>query len=120
MNKIRHAERRETLAFWPARDEQSGEAVGLVTDLSEEGVCIHSHARFEAGQRLNLRVAVDPKITGASAIHLHIENAWCHPSGMTGCFHSGFKLINLSFEARDGIQKLVSAFSYPVPKMSLD
>jgi len=119
MKTIRHAERRETLAYWPARDEQSGDSVGLVTDLSEEGVSVHSHCRFEAGQRLNIRVAVDPKITGYTSLHLHVENVWCHPSGMTDCFHSGFKLLNVSFEAREGIQKLVTAFSYPVPSLSL-
>lgn len=118
MNKIRHAERRETLAYWPARDEQSGESVGLVTDLSEEGISIHSQTGFEPGQRLNLRMSVDQKLAGLQVIHLHVENIWCHPSGVSGSFHSGFKLINLSFEARDGIRRLVTAFSYPVPGLS--
>lgn len=118
MKKLRHTERRETLAYWPARDEQSGESMGLVTDLSEEGISIHSQSNFEPGQRLNIRVAVDPKLTGLHYLHLHVENAWCHPSGMAGSFHSGFKLINLSPEAREGIMRLIASFSYPVPHVA--
>ena len=118
MNKIRHTERRETLAYWPARDEQSGESIGLVTDVSEEGVSIHSQCMFEPGHRLNIRVAVDPKLTGLHYLHLHVENVWCHPSVISGLFHSGFILINLSPEAREGIMKLISSFSYPLPHLS--
>ena len=113
MQKIRHLERRETLAYWPALEEQNGEAVGLVTNLSEEGISIHSHVQFEYGHRLNIRVPVDPALAGYSFLHLHIENMWCHSSGVKGTFHSGFKIINLSNEAREGIQKLLTAFSYP-------
>ena len=115
MKRIRHAERRETLAYWPARDEQSGESVGLVTDLSDEGINIHSQTPFELGQRLNIRVAVDPKLTGLHYLHLHVENAWCHPSGVAGMFHSGFRLWNLSEDSREAIHKLLMSFSYPAP-----
>lgn len=119
MQRIRHLERRETLAYWPALDEQSGESVGLVTNLSEEGVSIHSQSQFEPGQKLNLRITVDPKLAGYSFIHLHIENAWCHTSGISGTYHAGFKIKNLSGEAREGITHLLTTFSYPAPEPPL-
>lgn len=119
MQKLRHTERRETLAYWPARQEETGESVGLVTDLSEEGISIHSTCQFEPGHRINIRVAVDPKLTGLHFLHLHIENVWCHPSGIAGSYHSGFKLVNLAPEAQDGIRKLIASFSYPAPHASV-
>jgi hypothetical protein len=118
MKHIRHAERRETLAYWPAREEQTGESVGLVTNLSEEGINIHSQHPFERGQRINLRVTVEPKLSGLHHLHLHAENAWCHPSGMPGYFQAGFKLVNLSADMREGILKLLTSYSYPAPHSS--
>jgi hypothetical protein len=118
MQKIRHLERRETLAYWPAHDEQTGESTGLVTNLSEEGISLHSQCHFEPGHRLNIRVTVDPKLTGHQFLHLHVENAWCHPSGISGYYQSGFRIINLSQEAREGIEKLLASFSYSVPLSS--
>lgn len=115
MKRPRRAERRETLAYWPARDEQSGEPVGFVTDLSEEGINLHSQAPFGLGHRLNIRVVVDPKLTGLHHLLLHIENAWCRPSEVKGMFHAGFRLRNLSDESRQGIRKLLANFSYPAP-----
>ncbi len=115
MQHIRHAERRETLAYWPAQEEQTGETVGLVTNLSEEGINIHSQHAFEHGQRLNLRVAIDPNLSGLHFLHLHAENAWCQPSAMPGYFQAGFKLVNLSPDMREGILKLITAYSFPAP-----
>jgi hypothetical protein len=115
MKTIRHLERRETLAYWPASDEQSGESVGLVTNLNEEGISIHSPHPFELGHRLNLKIQVDPQFAGHPFIHLHAENTWCRPSGMSGIFHAGFRLINVSQEAREEIRELLAGFSYPAP-----
>jgi len=115
MQTLRHFERRETLAYWPAREEQTGESVGLVTNLSEDGISIHSPHPFETGHRMNIRVTVDSKLSGTHLLHLHVENAWCHPSGVSGTYHAGFKIINLSPDAEEGIQKLLTAFSYPAP-----
>jgi hypothetical protein len=115
MKTIRHLERRETLAYWPASDEQCGESAGLVTNLNEEGISIHSPHPFEPGHRLNIRVQVDPQMAGHPFIHLHVENVWCRPSGMSGIYHAGFRLVNVSPEAREEIQKLLTAFSYPAP-----
>jgi len=115
MHRIRHLERRETLAYWPALEEQTGESVGLVTNLSEEGISLHSQCLFEQGHRLNIRVTVDPNLTGTHFIHLHVENAWCHPSGVPGSYQAGFKILNLSPESRTGIQNLLKSFSYPAP-----
>lgn len=115
MNRLRHTERRETLAYWTARDEQSGDPIGLVTDLSEEGINLHSQTSFAPGQRLNVRITAEPGLTGLHCLHLHAENVWCHSSGITGMFHAGFRLRNLSAESREGIRKLLTHFSYPAP-----
>jgi len=71
MQKQRHLERRETLAYWPATDTGKGESVGLVTDLTEEGIHLHSKHGFLKGQTLTIRIAVDALLAGTDHISLH-------------------------------------------------
>lgn len=115
MDGRRHLERRETLGYWPAEQEGTGESVGLVTDLSNEGVQIHSKHRFVKGQKLTLRIVVDPKLGGTDHITLTVENAWCRTSGVPDLFHAGFKIVSISEAAREHLHRLLEAFSYPAP-----
>lgn len=115
MHKERHLERRETLAFWPAKDAETGEAVGLVRDLSVEGVQMHSEHDFVVGHTFTIRIAVDGTLAGTDKISLLVEVIWCSRSGVPGLYHAGLKIIDISDEARRNITALVQAFSYPVP-----
>ncbi|MBI3987510.1 MAG: PilZ domain-containing protein [Lentisphaerae bacterium] len=115
MDKQRHLERRETLAYWPAEDTVKGEHVGLVTNLTEEGIQIHSKHAFPKGQRLSIRIAVDATLIGTDHISVVVENVWCSASGVPGLNHAGFRIVDISDTARKGIRDLLWAFSYPIP-----
>ena len=114
MNKQRHIERRETLAYWPAQNIDNGEAVGLVTDLSEEGIQIHSKHEFIKGKRLDIRIAVDAKLMGTDHITLIIENVWCRASAVPDLYHAGFKIVDISVREKNNLKSLLQAFSYPI------
>jgi len=116
MYRKRHIERRETLGYWPARDTKKGDAVGLVTDLSDEGIRIHSAHKFGKGKVLDLRIAVDEALSGTDHISMVVKNVWCHESGVPGFYNAGFKIVNLSDKARKALRRLVDAFSYPAPE----
>jgi hypothetical protein len=115
MYQKRHAERRETLAYWPAKSEADGRAIGLVTDLSEDGLGIHSEHGFRKGQTVAIRIAADPGLSGMASIPLVVRNVWCHPSGVDPLFHSGFRVVKISAKARACLHRLEEAFSYPTP-----
>jgi hypothetical protein len=115
MYKERHRERRETLAYWPAKDAEKGEAVGLVTNLSEEGIQIHSKHEFRKGQVITMRITVDPKLAKTDHISLVIENVWCRASEVHGLYHAGFRTVGISNTAKKGLRNLFQAFSYPAP-----
>ena len=100
MEDQRHVDRRETLAHWPAQDTDTGEAVGLVTNLSEKGIEIHSKHGFTKGQMLTIRMAVDAKLCGTDHISMVVENVWCRASGVAGLFHAGFKIVDISDRAK--------------------
>ncbi len=111
----RHLERRETSAHWTARQDATGNAVGLVADMSTEGIGIHSDHGFTKGQQLSLRVSVDASLCGHDHLCLQVENVWCQRNGASGLYHAGCKIVALSKQARLCIERLMTAFSYPAP-----
>ena len=80
----RHLERRETLAYWPAEIAENGETVGLITNLNEEGLQIHSDHGFIKGQKLSIRIAVDVAQAGKDHISVCVENVWSAVSSVGG------------------------------------
>ena len=114
MDGTRHLERRETLAYWPAQQEETGEKVGLVTDITEQGINLHSETEFPKGRRLHLRIATDRETAGVDHVSLQVQNVWCRKSEVGNIYHSGFKILEISKEAQQALQQLLRAFSFPV------
>jgi hypothetical protein len=119
MEDQRHFDRRETLAYWPVQDTVKGEAVGLVTNINEKGIEIHSNHGFTKGQMLTIRIAVDARLCGTDHISLVVENVWCRASGFAGLFHAGFKIVDISDMAKRALRNLMAAFSYLAPPESI-
>ena len=115
MDEQRHFDRRETLAYWPVQQTEKGEAVGLVTNFSREGIQIHSKHTFSKGEILTIQIAVDAIFAGADNITMVVENAWCHASRVENLYHAGFKIMDISDRAKQSLRNLIEAFSYPVP-----
>ncbi len=115
MHETRHLERRETLAHWPVRQDDTGTSVGLVSDMSTEGIQIHSDHVISKGQQLSLCVSVEPKLCGRDQLCLQVENVWCQRSGASGLYHAGCKIVALSRQARLCIERLMMGFSYSAP-----
>jgi hypothetical protein len=118
MPNTRHSDRRETFAYWPAHNEFTGKPLGMVTNISEEGIQLHSEDPFDKDQIIPLRLAPPANLTGAREILLTVQNVWCWPAVNPALYHAGFKIIRATPLARKALQKLKDAFSYPVPPNS--
>jgi hypothetical protein len=112
MQSLRHLERRETLTSWPAEDIENGEAVGLLTNLHEEGVQIHSEHRFLKGETLTIRITVDAMLAGTPHISVVVENVWSSDRYVGGLHPAGFRIVDISDKARKSVRALIAAFSY--------
>lgn len=115
MHEKRHLQRRETLAFWPVHHAETGELLGTVADLTEEGLQLHSLRTFRVGESVNIHMAVDKKLTGVPQLNFHIINVWCKENEVENVCHAGFRITHLSDVSRVGIRDLLAAFSYPAP-----
>ncbi len=112
MKGMRRLERRETLAHWPVMDIQTGEEVGLVTNLTEEGLQLQCKRRFEKGQELAIQIMVDEKVVKTDSISLVIRNVWCRSGGKEGGFKAGFAIVDISEKDKRNLNNLINAFSY--------
>jgi len=115
MQTNRHLQRRETLAFWPAHHAVTGELIGTVVDLTEEGLMLHSLRTFRTGEELTIHMAVDKRLTGVPQLSFHIINMWCKANEVENLYHAGFRITHLEDASRVGIRDLLQAFSYPAP-----
>jgi hypothetical protein len=109
---MRHLERRQTLAPWPVTDIQTGEAVGEVADLTEEGLQLKCGRRFEKGQELAIQIAVDEKLARTDSISLVVKNAWCRAGKTDGRFSAGFAIVDISPKDKRNLHTLIDTFSY--------
>jgi hypothetical protein len=118
MTKTRQIDRLETFAYWPAHNEFTGKKVGMLTNISDAGIQLHSEVPFTADQIIPLRLAPPSNMTGVKEILLTVQNVWCWPAVNPKLYHAGFKIIRATYTARKALKKLEDAFSYPVPPNS--
>lgn len=114
--KDRRSERRETLAYWEARRADNGAPAGRVSNITPEGLNLHTTHPFLPGDQLRLRILLDRAMAGAEHIDVDIENAWCRPTEDPAVFHAGFKILKISDAARKVVERLLAEFSYPAPE----
>ena len=109
---MRHQERVETLAYWPVSDVEKNKVVGLVTNLTDEGLHLHSPHEFPKGRVMTLRIILDPRLTGLDYISLVVENVWCSASSTRGLYHAGFKIVDMTDDAKRQLRELFQLYSY--------
>ncbi len=117
--KTRQSDRRETLAYWPAFNEYTGKKVGLLTDISEGGIQLHSEAPFLPDQRISLVISPPSPLTGAKEIRFTVQTIWCRPAIEPHLYHAGFKIVRITPRARAALEKLQNAFSFVTPSQPL-
>jgi len=107
------------LDYWEAPDVLTG---GLVADISEAGLCIHSVYPIEIGAELKIRVYVAQgeftfgSIEGSGKViwrTLHVEGSW------KGYQH-GLYLTEMSLDDRDRLKQLLTHQQQEGPTNSSD
>jgi len=88
-------------------DRSSSFAIGVIVDVSKEGVRIASGKRMKRNLILQLEL---PEISGKKNLHqITFDAKSCWSTKCTdGFFESGFQIYNVSHEA----QRLLSSFNF--------
>ena len=112
--------------FWPRLVPQNaitvsiynrelGHAYGLITNLSEQGVCIDSGAHFEPGTTVLLRIRVSSE---ADPFVAEAEILWSREQGHSGkpqSFLHGAKFSFTADQQRSILKTVLRDFPTPAP-----
>jgi hypothetical protein len=107
--------RQETLTQWPAEDTERGEDIGVVTNITDEGLQLLGEREFSEGETFLMQMKVDSRMVGADSISFMVENVWCSSNSRSDSYRAGFKIVHMSEMAKRGLKNLFSSFSYASP-----
>ena len=95
--------RRRVSEYFIAFDQISNCRIGVVFDLSVEGMMMITENRIEIPLILACRMALPAKVLGCDQLELSIEAKWSRQNDLTGVYETGFQFIDLT----DHQQKLI-------------
>ena len=87
-------------------DRQSGETLGQLVNISEEGFMLLGSQPVTADNIFQLSLEFDNDSGDTSPIQIGVESLWCHASGDETQFWSGFYIIDISEENLERVRHL--------------
>lgn len=102
--------KRHNLYFLSAFDARSGDSLGQLADISIEGISILSANPLQCPSNYVLRILVPQDDGSDFRLEFEAESRWITED--SGFYTTGFRIIFLTDEQRNQIDKLVNNFGY--------
>jgi len=93
-------------------DEDTGELLGHVVDISKEGMRLVNDKPIPINRTYRLWVDVPKEGAPRQRIHLEAESLWSSRDVNPDFFDTGFRIQNLNIQARLQLQSLIEAFKF--------
>ena len=87
-------------------DRQTGNTVGQLVNISEEGFMLLGTQAVTEDNIFQLSLAFDHASGNTSPIQIGVESLWCHASDDQTQFWSGFYIIDISDEDLERVRHL--------------
>lgn len=104
--------KRHSLYFLSVFDGRTGELLGQLADLNQEGINIVSPSPLKTHERYVLRIILPQQGHSERCLELEAESRWTAPEPETGQHTTGFHIMLLREEQRSVIDQLVNEFGY--------
>ncbi len=120
--------KRHSLYFMSVFDGRTGEPLGQLADISQEGISILSDSPLRPHETYLLRILLAQPGRPERRLEFEAESRWTAPDLDSGQHTTGFHIALLTAEQRGLIDQLVSEFGYdrisevkiPVPARAMD
>lgn len=104
--------KRHSLYFLSVFDGRTGEPLGQLADISQEGISILSASPLKPNETYLLRILLAQPGRPERRLEFEAESRWTAPDPDSGQHTTGFHIALLTLEQRSLIDQLVSEFGY--------
>lgn len=104
--------KRHSLYFLSVFDGRTGEPLGQLADVSQEGISILSASPLKPHETYLLRILLTQPGRPERRLEFEAESRWTAPDPESGQHTTGFHIALLTVEQRGLIDQLVSEFGY--------
>lgn len=112
----RRAERRHLIYYLRVFEQDGGELVGYLADLTTEGFMVISDRKIAAGRTFGLRMDLPKKMKGSRQVLFKARSMWCKPDANPDFYNTGYRIVGLSKEDARTIDGLIRDFFYEEPE----
>ena len=106
LQEMRGRNRVEVSEVISVTDRQTGETIGQLVNISEEGFMLLGTQTVTEDNIFQLSLAFDHASGNTSPIQIGVESLWCHASDDQTQFWSGFYIIDISDEDLERVRHL--------------
>ncbi|MBA1148685.1 PilZ domain-containing protein [Ectothiorhodospiraceae bacterium WFHF3C12] len=108
----RRQRRRQLIFYLPVHDRATGEKLGLLGDITTEGLLIISREAIPEGQVLELEIVNNTSHPLPTPLRLRGESRWSHPDVNPDYYATGVELLEVDARTQGAIGKLVSEIGF--------
>lgn len=108
----RRHRRRQLIFYLPVHDRQSGDRLGLLGDITTEGVLIISREAIPAGTMLEMEVVNNTSHPLPTPLYLRGEARWSHVDVNPDYQATGIELRDVDDETQAAIAELVQEIGF--------
>ena len=103
----RKLRRRQLITSLPVHDLDSGALLGVVHDITTEGLCLRAPDAKEQERCYRLQVGLPEGWPGLNSVVVSARCAWCLASDVPGVFLAGFQFLDILPDGVDAIEQVI-------------
>ena len=99
--------RRHLIYYLRVFNQQNGELIGNLVDISTKGIMVVSDRHVEPGKLYKLRMVLPDTVDGRKEVEFDAESRWCQHDANELFYDTGFELLDPQSEFLDAVDRLV-------------
>ncbi len=112
MRERRKIKRRHIMFYSRVFNRQTGELIGYLGDLTQEGAMVISEEPLEINEIYKLRLDLPADLYQKAILGLEARSVWCKPDVDPNFFNTGFKFLGIATQDLTIIQRIIADYKF--------